>query len=403
MQYGKVYPQGAFKYSGFVKAHEFTVPALNTNCKLMIFGDSAGDATGKTITTGVGTLQINTTTPKFSQIGSSWYLDGSTYMYAADSADFAFGTGDLTIHGYFNFTTLPASGSLMGFYSQHVDVDNRVRFYVLNTSGTYSVNWILTTGGSEVLALAANITAPSTGVDYHYALQRTGNVWTVSIDGTAVATTTASITYPDIAATFDIGRAQSGAGTSFYFNGKISGFEVLKGTAAFTVPFTPPTYSYYGGARTVYNITGVSGNTDIEYKFNCKFVNNYNGNALYYLRPNNDTGNNYGYQQLYGSNTSAAAVQTTSTSVLYLTGGNTAVNEKAFCNGLLYAKSGYLRLWLNKDIGGTATTTVGIVDLMAGSWNNTADNITALRIVGSQINSLGVGTNIILFKKVYRS
>jgi len=151
-------------------------------------------------------------------------------------------------------------------------------------------------------------------------------------------------------------------------------------------------------ATTSITISGLTGNTDIEYKLVARIINGYNGACGVYLRPNNDSGTNYGYQQLYGGDTTTGASRSTTTG-LFLTQA-VALNNIAQGELTLHTKSGYVRTAVNslaKEISGT---TVGVVVLWGQSWNNTADEITSLVILADQTDGLGVGTNITLYRKV---
>jgi hypothetical protein len=151
--------------------------------------------------------------------------------------------------------------------------------------------------------------------------------------------------------------------------------------------------------QTSLTISDLDGNTDEEYRLIIRVVNGYTGNITVNLRPNNDTGTNYGYQYLYAENADAFAGRSTSTS-MRLNMSNNDVRYLGMCEVILYAKSGYVRTLIDTETSNINATTVGVVALWGHVWNNTADNITSLVIYSSGTNGLGVGTVIELYKKI---
>lgn len=149
-------------------------------------------------------------------------------------------------------------------------------------------------------------------------------------------------------------------------------------------------------AATSITISGLDGNTDILYKLVCKFVNDGGAGSTYGLRPNNDTGSNYGYQYLVGR----ASVANCNRGVLALFElaalESTGVGNVNLVKGILYAKSGYVRTFIRETVENVSGTTVNATSIEAESWNNTADNITSLVFVSDQANGFGVGTYICL-------
>jgi len=146
-------------------------------------------------------------------------------------------------------------------------------------------------------------------------------------------------------------------------------------------------------AATSITISGLDGNTDILYELEMRVVNGYNGGANCLLRCNNDTGANYGRQEVNGNNATAGATRSTNHTGIYFANcdalGNVSQGEIK-----LYAKSGYIRTAILNRSCAIATTTVSIIQLAGYSWNNTADNITSLVILADQTNGLGIGTYI---------
>lgn len=151
-------------------------------------------------------------------------------------------------------------------------------------------------------------------------------------------------------------------------------------------------------ATTSLTITGLDGNTDMEWLLKCKFINGYNGGSSYVMTLNGDSGTNYGKQFLYGNNTTVDAARTTTD------GGVTiqtlsSLNEAGITEVTIYAKNGHARSILHSYMRGGSGTTPGIILLCGNSWNNTTDNITSLVITSDQTNGLGIGTTIELYAR----
>lgn len=152
-----------------------------------------------------------------------------------------------------------------------------------------------------------------------------------------------------------------------------------------------------GSAATSITISGLSGNTDEEYELITRTVNGYNGAIGIYIRPNNDTGANYGEQNLYASNTTITASRDASSAIWI--GYPTALGNLSFTHTKIHAKSGYQRTTLTKKCTNVTGTTVGYVWTRGDTWTNTADEITSLVIFANRTNGLGIGSRIILLKK----
>jgi hypothetical protein len=156
--------------------------------------------------------------------------------------------------------------------------------------------------------------------------------------------------------------------------------------------------STLSSASTSITISGLDGDQDLEYKLSARIVNGYNGQALYYARPNNDSGGaNYGYQGIYGINTDATASRSTTSA--FRLGDCSAINYINQSETTIHAKSGYVRTAIIKQCSSITGTTVNDIDLMGMSWNNTADNITSLVVLADQNLGIGIGSQITLYKK----
>jgi hypothetical protein len=154
-------------------------------------------------------------------------------------------------------------------------------------------------------------------------------------------------------------------------------------------------------AATSLTISGLNGDTDIEYILEIKIVNDYNGSVTYYARPNNDsTPGKYGYQFIYGNNATYSAARSTASG--FVVGNCGAQNHISACVLNIHAKSGYIRTAnaeITKQIIGT---TVGFAEEWSQVHNDSVNNYTSLTITADQANGLGIGTEINLYKKVWK-
>jgi hypothetical protein len=148
-------------------------------------------------------------------------------------------------------------------------------------------------------------------------------------------------------------------------------------------------------AQTSMTISNLLGNTDILYRLKVRAVSGI-ANNNFYVRPNNDTGGNYGNQILTGNNTTVAAARDTSETYFWLT--NTAdndANEIADSEMIIYAKSGYIRPAIVTSSEKITGTTVTQSNLYGQAWADTTNQITSM-VVTSGDNGLGIGTAITL-------
>jgi len=152
-------------------------------------------------------------------------------------------------------------------------------------------------------------------------------------------------------------------------------------------------------AQTSITISGLDGNTDVMYRLTCRFINNNASSSGYGVRPNNDTGTNYGYQEINGANATVVADRSPAESRITI-GWSLPQNNLSLSECLLYAKSGYIRTALVAFCDDITGTTVTRIMLLGNTWNNTADIITSLVVFAGQTSGLGIGTYLLLEKLV---
>ena len=207
------------------------------NVTLLLHGDGSNGAQNNTfLDSSTNNFTItrngNTTQGSFSPYGSNWsnYFDGSTsYLSSATSSAYAMGTGDFTIEGWF-FTTASADQALF---------DNRA-----STSSASGIACRLVTSTNTLRVILNNTALFTTSQAVtlnqwnHIAIVRSSGTVTAYLNGTAMtggsATGTTNITDTNML----IGKLQD---AGFFYNGYISNFRVVKGTAVYTANFTPST------------------------------------------------------------------------------------------------------------------------------------------------------------------
>lgn len=163
--------------------------------------------------------------------------DGLT---TSDSADFAFGTGDVTIETWFRTTDKTVDQVI---FSQSTDANNHAAFLWSSAAGP-KVSVI--SGG----AVAINFN-PGDGSEisnntwHHIAYCRSGNDHLVFVDGTQVGSThTDSSAWPDLTGTVRIGMDDANVGQAGGVKGWIDEYRITKGVARYTGNFTAPTTAF---------------------------------------------------------------------------------------------------------------------------------------------------------------
>ena len=226
---------GSAVYSGAT----YTVPTAPltaiTNTQLLCNFTNAGiyDATAKNDLETVGNAQISTTQSKFG--GSSISFDGSgDYLYPPIGQTFNSGTGDFTFEcwAYFNSVATgvvigaaTSGGSVSGAFTLYISASGVLRLYGPSVSGTTT-------------------SSVATGTWYHLAVTRSGNTFTLWVDGVSAGTFTdsGSINGNNALCPFGIGKWPLYAG--FDLNAYLQDVRFTRGIARYTTGFTPPTTAF---------------------------------------------------------------------------------------------------------------------------------------------------------------
>ena len=155
---------------------------------------------------------------------------GNEHLSVAASSDFAFGTGDFTVEGWFNITE---SGTNSNAWDLR-DAGDSNQFFLRCISGT---SWDLRFAGSQLATFTADAT-----VWNHIAVSRSGSTLKIFVNGVETNSISnssdATNTGPLLISTF---YDTTGSGTDYGFTGNVSNFRVVKGTAVYTSSFRPPT------------------------------------------------------------------------------------------------------------------------------------------------------------------
>jgi len=162
--------------------------------------------------------------------GGSGYFDGSgDYLTAPDNAALDL-SGDFTIEAW---VYLPNVSGDKVFFFNHTTDGNGIALNINNATPR-----LLAGSGGSWLAIATSAISVVPSAWYHIAGTRSGNTYTIWVNGVSAGTATSSGT-PSYSSGAQIGRFT--VGNPLPFVGYLSSLRVVKGTAVYTTAFTPPT------------------------------------------------------------------------------------------------------------------------------------------------------------------
>ena len=184
-------------------------------------------------------ISANRTIPNGIKLGTAGLgygvqFDGHTdYLSIGSNSDFNFGTGDFTIEFWALSDAYSGSPYFCDFRDDGGDTGttNRIVWYTSSSDGKPRF-WL--NGSARITA----INATTNGSWVHYALVRSSGTTTMYIGGVSQGTYSDSTNYGD--APLTIGQ-RKGSYASQSYDGKISDFRIVKGTAVYTSAFSPPT------------------------------------------------------------------------------------------------------------------------------------------------------------------
>lgn len=221
--------------------------ALFSQVKLLLFCDGTNGSTtftdsswGNRTVTANGNAQITTTSPKFGT-GAALFDGTADRLSVPTSTDFDVGSGDFTMELWLNAASSAnaavlaarrAGAASFGKHVLYVETDNTLRFVHSLNQTSWNVN--INTG-----------TNVRDGTYKHIAVNKTGNVYTIYVDGVSVGTQTTSGACAASTEPFSIGGYDDG---SLTLNGRIDSFRFTVGTGRYPTAFTAPTAEFELGA-----------------------------------------------------------------------------------------------------------------------------------------------------------
>lgn len=229
------------------------MPAIPANTKLLLHEENANtdsSSSAHTITDGAA-ITYSTTTVKLGSYSASF--DGSVngFQSSADSADWAFGTGDFSMGCYVNFSALPGSGSfvvLMSQYDQNAGAPNNVkawRFYLANNLGILNLKFQVSTDGTTLATtITSNNVAISTGTWYWVEIDRASGTYYFFLDGVQVGTGALADNIADVSQIMVVGASLNNDAKAFMITGFMDEIILTKGSAMHTSNFTPPSQQF---------------------------------------------------------------------------------------------------------------------------------------------------------------
>jgi hypothetical protein len=224
--------------------------------KLLLHANGANASTtftdnsfpSKTITAG-GSAVVSTTQSNFG--GSSAYFNGvGAYLYASDSDDFSFGTGNFTLDFWVRFADLTNSETFMG---QYADASNSWVIKKDTNANGNKLSLYFRSGGSDKADYVMTNSWSGAAIDtwYHLAFVRSGTNVYIFINGTIQAlTANTAISTNDlgnVASNLNVGVLTPAMGN--WLNGYLDEVRVSKGVARWTSAFTAPTAEYINPGR----------------------------------------------------------------------------------------------------------------------------------------------------------
>lgn len=180
--------------------------------------------TANVTTSAAGSLDLNGTTQYLSITGTT-----------SGPLDLATGAGNWTVECWFYPRSVTGAQSIFWKGGTTGSVNPSYAFFLSGTGG----QWLIGDGGAGAPAIQNVTVTFAINTWYHFALVRNGASMTAYINGVAQAAVTISGTMSNTANNgLNIGNSAVD-GSSRPFNGLITNFRIVKGTAVYTSAFTP--------------------------------------------------------------------------------------------------------------------------------------------------------------------
>ena len=208
-------------------------------CYANRFFDSNTATTAKTVTVG-GDSAVTAFSPfapaaaySASTNGGSGYFDGTgDYLSVSSTTAFNMGSGDFTAECWVYLTNSSVASAFIStaetsdFQGFFLGISGGVFYFLADSTG--SSPWDVSVSGGTVVSNTWT----------HVAGVRSGNTFTLYVNGQSIASSTQSVTLGNSNNLIVVGGRTN---TSQYTFGYISNARVVKGTAVYTAAFTPPT------------------------------------------------------------------------------------------------------------------------------------------------------------------
>jgi hypothetical protein len=156
-------------------------------------------------------------------------------------------------------------------------------------------------------------------------------------------------------------------------------------------------------ATTSFDITGLNGDSDIEYEIRGRFITPNTSNVGFYSLLNLDaTTSNYSVGALIGNSGNANPYrQLNATDTGLWLCGAVSTSNTSFCNfrTIIYAKSGFTRSSITTSFLYKNSGSSWELGLYGGNYSVTGTNITSMRILSNQTNGIGAGSHIEVWAK----
>src|SRR5258706_666191 len=201
------------------------------------------DVKGHTFTAN-GNAQISTVQSKF---GSSSYLgDGiGDSITSVDSTDWAFGSTDFTLEGWFRFTAI---SGITGLFCKRATTAVYGPFNIYIDNADNKIHVLASTSGSTWDLAITCTTVLSVNTWYHIAIVRSGTSFKAYLNGTQDGSSTLSGSVYVNTGALSVGAGAADSSNSL--NGYIDDIRITKGVARYTSNFSVPTVAFDNSAET---------------------------------------------------------------------------------------------------------------------------------------------------------
>jgi hypothetical protein len=201
------------------------------------FSDSGANvltSTNTSLLDGTGT-----TNAQF-QIQAMEFNGSSSFISIPNSVDFRFGTGDFTVEWYM-YSRYTGSGTYPRVFSMGYQLGASFSFSLEHFEPVGQINKpVIVMGGTQYTTFA-NMGAGINNKWVHMAVCRSGTTMQVFLNGTSLGSVTTSYNMNDSTNALSIGSELLFSSIPFsFFNGYITNFRWITGTALYTGTFTPP-------------------------------------------------------------------------------------------------------------------------------------------------------------------